>query len=226
MANYFWNNLPANLSHRSADYVAGDYVPPSDFNADSGEQNTTTGQDGKTWYDAADTGVFNQSVNGTNATKGNYDNDRFVGLGTYTPRDTSAAAVAASAMLQLAQYEPSHALGLVYFNEAADILGSLLTQSSTSGTGETDYFAENTSGQALGVGLLLKYSGSWTPSADYASAIYGDYYLLQAMTEYQTEEAQFVPEPASSGAMAVGMGMLIRPRSPGRNRKGAKQKTV
>jgi hypothetical protein len=191
MANYFWNNLPANLPHTSADYVVGDYVPPSDFNADSGEQDTTTDQQGNTYYDAAGTGVFNQDVSGTSSSKGKYVDDRFVGLGTYTPRDTAAAAIEAAAMLNLAEDEPTHTLGLQYFDEASDILGSLLTQSSTSGNGETDYFAQNTSGNALGVGLLLKYSLQWTPSSDYASAVYGDYYLLQAMTDYRVDEAQF-----------------------------------
>jgi chondroitin AC lyase len=215
MANYLWNNLPANLPHNSPDYVAGDYVPPSDFNADSGEQNTTTGQDGKTWYDAANTANFNQNVSGTNPSKGQYVNDRFIGLGTDTPRDTSAAAVAASAMLQLAKYEPNPALAIQYATEAADILGSLLTQSSTSGTNATDYFAQDTSGQALGAGLLLKFSDAWTATADYASSSYGDYYLLQAMTEYeqQAQEVPSVPEPACLGAMALGITLLIRRRS-------------
>ena len=141
MANYFWNNLPANLPHTSADYVAGDYVPPTDFRADAGEQNTTTDQSGNTYYDANGNGIFNQNVSGSAGSKGSYVNDRFVGLGTYTPRDSAAAAIEAAAMLQLAQYEPDHTLGLQYYTEAGDILGSPLTESSTTTLGtETRLF--------------------------------------------------------------------------------------
>lgn len=213
MLNYFWNNLPANLAHTSANYVAGDYVPPTDFNAESGEQTTTTDQGGKTWYDANNNAVFNEpGANGTSGPKGqgSYVNDRFTGLGAYTPRDSSAGAVAASAMLLLAEDEPDRAVGLQYFDEASDILNSLLTQSSLSGAGETDYFAENTNGQALGAGLLLKFSNVWGPTANYSSSIFGDYYLLQAMTEYQAEEVQFVPEPASLAALAIGLAICLR----------------
>ena len=186
MANYFVNNLPANLPHTAVNYVAGDYVPPSDFNAETGEP-------AGPYNDANNNGIFDESNSGTIDGRA-YVNDRFVGTGTYTARDTTAAAVVAAALFQLCEYGSS-SVRQQYFTDGTDILNSLLTESSTSGTGETDYFAENTSGQALSVGLLLKYSSGW--GASQAGSIAGDYYLLQAMSEYQQVEGQFVPEPVT-----------------------------
>jgi unsaturated chondroitin disaccharide hydrolase len=183
MANYFVNNLPANLPHTAANYVAGDYVPPTDFNAETGEP-------AGPYNDANDNGIFDETNSGTiNGLP--YVNDRFLGTGTYTARDTSAAAVAAAALFQLCEYG-SPSVRQQYFTDGTDILNSLLTESSTSGTGETDYFGENTSGQALSIGLLLKFNGTWSTSPSPADSVAGDYYLLQAMSEYQQVEGQFL----------------------------------
>lgn len=193
MANYFVNNLPANLPHTSANYVAGDYVPPTDFNAETGEP-------AGPFNDANNNGIFDETNSGTINGRA-YVNDRFVGTGTYTGRDTSAAAVMAAALFQLCEYGSS-SVRQQYFTDGTDILNSLLTESSTGGTGETDYFAENTSGQALSVGLLLKHGGAWDIPQD--SSMAGDYYLIQAMSEYKQVEGQFVPPANLTWADAGG----------------------
>jgi unsaturated chondroitin disaccharide hydrolase len=90
-----------------------------------------------------------------------------------TYRDTSAAAIAASALLQLGKIDPDPTHATEYWNEGAAILNSLLSPA---------YLAEGTTSQ----GILLH--GAWfVPAPEYngdASCSWGDYYLLEAMNEY------------------------------------------
>ncbi|HWE00853.1 MAG TPA: PA14 domain-containing protein [Tepidisphaeraceae bacterium] len=90
-----------------------------------------------------------------------------------TYRDTSAASIAASGLLQLASLEKNSANATKYRSAAVAILNSLLSSS---------YLAKGSTSH----GILLH--GAWfVPSPinnGDASTIWGDYYLLQAMNEY------------------------------------------
>src|SRR6185437_3510868 len=90
-----------------------------------------------------------------------------------TFRDTSAAAIAASGLLQLSQLETNPAASLRYWAGGKAILSSLLSPS---------YLAQGSASH----GVLLH--GAWfVPAPENngdASLVWGDYYLLEAMNEY------------------------------------------
>jgi hypothetical protein len=90
-----------------------------------------------------------------------------------TYRDTSAAAIAADAFVQLATMEPDATKAATYRVGAEKILNSLVS---------SPYLAEGSSSH----GILLHgalYVPRKTPVPD-ASLIFGDYYLLDAMNRY------------------------------------------
>jgi unsaturated chondroitin disaccharide hydrolase len=92
-----------------------------------------------------------------------------------TYKDTSAAAIAASGLLQLAKIDPDVSRRATYKAAAEKILNSLTTPG---------YLAEGSSSH----GVLLHgaaFVPRKTPTAD-NSLIYGDYYLLEAMNRYVT----------------------------------------
>ena len=90
-----------------------------------------------------------------------------------TYRDTSAAAIAASGLLQLSQLDPDPTSSATYYSTAQATLTSLMSPA---------YLAQGSNSE----GILLH--GAWFVPAPIengdASLVYGDYYLLEAINEY------------------------------------------
>lgn len=87
----------------------------------------------------------------------------------HAPRDASAAAVAASGMIELSRYA-----GNKYFHKAVEMLASLCSDTYLAAPGTNNYF-------------LLKHSTGHKPhhSEIDVPIIYADYYLLEALWRYQ-----------------------------------------
>jgi unsaturated chondroitin disaccharide hydrolase len=109
-------------------------------------------------------------------------------------RDSSAASIAASGLLELSTLVPDANLRTYYFDTAKDILLCLMTYTGTDAN--LDYMASGYSGQ---MGILAD------SSAQYGSVQQGyvvaDYYFLEALNRY----AAIVPEPASLAILAAGL---------------------
>lgn len=90
----------------------------------------------------------------------------------YAPRDASAAAVAASGMIELSRYA-----GAKYFDKAAEMLRSLCSDEYLARPGTNNHF-------------LLKHSTGHKPhnSEIDVPIIYADYYLLEALWRYRGEQ--------------------------------------
>ena len=148
-ANYFISHLPANNTANPYNYIPGDWVPPSDFNASMGEP----------------VGPYN--VNGVPR----------IALNSYTAPDTSAAAVAASGLLDLAMQAPLAADRQKYFSAATNILRSLTAANVTD-----PRLAFLAVGSPV-AGLLAQGESFWNSPP--SSTSYGDYYFLEALARYQ-----------------------------------------
>jgi len=88
------------------------------------------------------------------------------------PRDASAAAICASALLELSLLDKENSKE--YFNQATNILQSLSTP---------DYMSNND----MNNGFILKHSTGNIPANTEIDVpiIYGDYYFIEALTRYQ-----------------------------------------
>src|SRR5690606_18756509 len=99
----------------------------------------------------------------------NYDQSKF----TEIPRDASAAAITASALIELAFFVDEEN-GKRYLKAAEDILTSLASPQYTASTGENG-------------GFILKHSTGGVPS--YAEIdvplTYADYYYVEALLRYK-----------------------------------------
>jgi hypothetical protein len=109
------------------------------------------------------------------------------------PRDSSAASIMLSALLQLSPLATNLSDGARYWQAARHILSSL---------GSTNYLSQGTSSS----GILLH--GVGEPPASYApeidvSLIYGDYYLIEALRRYADTYGHttvtYVPNPGFQG---------------------------
>ena len=90
-----------------------------------------------------------------------------------TPRDTSAAAVATSALLKLASLVPGTAAGAQYKQAAEGAINSLCS---------TAYLAEGSTSH----GILL-HGAKWVAKGMTDNTlVYGDYYFLEALNRYAT----------------------------------------
>jgi len=89
-----------------------------------------------------------------------------------TPRDTSAAAIIASALLELSQYVDVD-LKKEYIAQVKIILGSLSSDSYSSKLGENNHF-------------ILKHATGYLPKGKEIDVplIYADYYYIEALTRY------------------------------------------
>ena len=90
------------------------------------------------------------------------------------PRDASAAAIAASGLLELSNYAADTQLRTKYFKAAENILKSLCSSS---------YLAEGTSSHGI-----LKHCVGHKPNNGEidVSLIYADYYFLEALSRYKS----------------------------------------
>ena len=105
------------------------------------------------------------------------------------PRDSSSAAIALSALLELCQQVPSADDSARYWREARHIFDSLSS---------SNYLAQGT----LSSGILLHGTGEpphFTPVEVDVSLIYGDYYFIEALMRYEKLYRQtaltYVPDP-------------------------------
>jgi unsaturated chondroitin disaccharide hydrolase len=88
-----------------------------------------------------------------------------------TPRDSSAAAIAAGGLLELSEYESDLTLKDSYFNTARDTLASLSSPA---------YLAEGTTNQAV-----LLHGTQNKPGNNFDTGlIFGDYYFLDTLKRY------------------------------------------
>jgi unsaturated chondroitin disaccharide hydrolase len=95
-------------------------------------------------------------------------------LPTFTgePRDSSAAAIASSGLLELASFETDLAPRLIYFAAARDSLASLSSPA---------YLSEGTTNRAI-----LLHGTRHKPAGSYDHGlIFGDYYFLEALERYE-----------------------------------------
>jgi unsaturated chondroitin disaccharide hydrolase len=98
------------------------------------------------------------------------------------PRDSSAAAIAASALLELSQLDPAN--GGRYLDSAKAILRSLSSPA---------YLAEGTASRSI-----LLHGTSHKPAGQYDTGlIYGDYYFLEALLRYKALAAGAPVSPPS-----------------------------
>ncbi|MDI1449095.1 hypothetical protein [Polyangium sp. 6x1] len=149
-ADYFIEHLP-NDTTDPYNHVPGDFVPPTDFDAALGEPEGP-------WNDANGDGVLG---------------DRRPGTHTFTPRDSSAAAVAAAGLLELGTLVDDPDLRERYLGAAENILFALLTFRAPDGT--RAYLAVDSPHQ----GILAR--GSTSYGLPQQSLSFGDHYFLQAL---------------------------------------------
>jgi unsaturated chondroitin disaccharide hydrolase len=108
------------------------------------------------------------------------------------PRDSSAAAITLSALLELSQLSTNAQDGAKYWIAARHILDSL---------GSTNYLAQGTTSS----GILLHGVGADPPSDEVdVSLIYGDYYFVEALRRlaetYRRSTVTYIPDTNFSGA--------------------------
>jgi unsaturated chondroitin disaccharide hydrolase len=176
-ANYFISHLPNNYTADKYNHVAGDFVPPTDFDAALGEP-------AGPWNDADHNLVFGDPRPGTFA---------------YVQRDSSAAAIAASGLLELSTLVDDANLQDLYFGTAQDILWCLMTFKGTDG--KLDYLAKD----STDMGILTNARGAYgTPGY---SMIVADYYFLEALQRYDA-----IPEPACMTILLAGLALWPRRR--------------
>lgn len=96
------------------------------------------------------------------------------------PRDSSAAAIVASGLIELSQLEPDRVRGQHYLDVARSTLSSLSSSA---------YLAEGTSARSI-----LLHGTSNKPAGDYDTGlIYGDYYFLEALLRYRALSQSATP---------------------------------
>lgn len=164
-AGYFLDHLPDAFTADTDNHVAGDFVPPCDFDAALGEP-------AGPWNDA----------------DGDYDPATGTGLGdarpplmSFTQRDSSAAAVAASGLLELAGHTSSATNRTRYLAAAEDILTCLVSFDGADAGTDPDYFCST--GDTAYPGILKNGSEKWPGVGN--SLTYGDYYFLEALARYE-----------------------------------------
>jgi hypothetical protein len=177
-ADYFLAHLPHNFTNDTHNHRGGDFVPPYDFDAALGEP---VGP----WNDANDNGIPNETNSGTlggsQAGGRTYVNDRMQPLATFTPRDSSAAAIAAAGLIELSGYVPHAADRARYLTAAEDILNCLITFDGDDAGPEPDYLGAVS--DTINPGIL-KNGFRWAGDTN-RSVSYGDYYFLEALTRYE-----------------------------------------
>jgi unsaturated chondroitin disaccharide hydrolase len=103
-----------------------------------------------------------------------------------TARDTSAAAIAASGLLELSTLVGDYDHQLKYYDAACKIMTSLCTPSSYGG-----YLSRNSNGSPIGPGIIMEGCYHYPLSAGGGniydeSLVWGDYYFIEALQRYLT----------------------------------------
>jgi unsaturated chondroitin disaccharide hydrolase len=158
VADHFLDHLPDTYAADPYNHRAGDLVPPCDFDAALGEP----------------AGPWNDANNNYNPSTGTGLGDRRAATHEFTPRDTSAAAVAAAGLIELGGIS---AEGARYLAAAEDILDCLTGYDSADTGSAPDYLCA--ADDSAHPGILKAGSQQWDD--DNRSLIYGDYYFLEAL---------------------------------------------
>jgi hypothetical protein len=179
-ADYFIDHLPHYDTADSYNHRLDDFVPASDFDAALGEP-------AGPWCDANENGMPNEAISGTFSNYGlskatvSFSEDRLLPRNEFTLRDSSAAAVAASGLLELSTLSETPEKRLKYRRAAEDILTSLITYDGDDAGTEPDYLSPVADSQNPGI---LRLGSEFWGGANRA-LIYGDYYFLEALARWE-----------------------------------------
>ncbi len=169
-ADYFIARLPHYHSADSYNHRTGDHVPPKDFDAALGEP----------------VGPWNDANDDYNSSSGTGLGDRKPATHVFTPRDSSAAAIAAAGLIELAGFMADPADRARYLGAAEDILTCLISYDGPDGGSDPDYLCAP--GDTANPGILKEGNARWTEAN--RSLIYGDYYFLEAMARLEALKAR------------------------------------
>lgn len=169
-ADYFISRLPHHFTADSHNHRIGDFVPPSDFDAALGEP----------------AGPWNDANNNYNSTTHTGLGDAKPALLGFTPRDSSAAAIAASGLLELADLASTPAKRQTYLQAARDILTCLITYDGPDLGTDPDYLCSVS--ESAHPGILKAGSVRWP--GEQISLSYGDCYFLEALVRYEARTAR------------------------------------
>lgn len=170
VAGYFLDRLPHYHVADSYNHRSGDHVPPKDFDAALGEP----------------VGPWNDANNDYNSSTGSGLGDRMPATQVFTPRDTSAAAIAAAGLIELAGFAADAADRARYLGAAEDILECLIAYDGPDSGSAPDYRCA--AGETANPGILKEGNVQWIENN--RSLIYGDYYFLEAMARYEALQAR------------------------------------
>ena len=167
VADYFLDHLPDAYTADTYNHRNGDFVPPCDFDAALGEP----------------VGPWNDANNNYNSSTGTGLGDRRPATHEFTPRDSSAAAIAAAGLIELSGYSAD---GARYLAAAEDILECLEAYDSNDGGSAPDYLCA--ADESAHPGILKAGSQQWDD--DNRSLSYGDYYFLEALVRLEALRAR------------------------------------
>ncbi len=170
VADYFLDHLPHRHSADSYNHRSGDHVPPCDFDAALGEP----------------AGPWNDANNNYSSSNGSGLGDRKPATHEFTPRDSSAAAIAAAGLIELAGFVPDPADRARYLGAAEDILECLISYDGPDSGTAPDYRCA--AGDTSHPGILMEGCVQW--ANENRSLIYGDYYFLEAMARLEALRAR------------------------------------
>ncbi len=169
-ADYFLDRLPHSFTADSYNHRVGDYVPPCDFDVALGEP----------------VGQWNDGNNNYNSSTGLGLGDPRSALSSFTLRDSAAAAIAASGLIELSGQVASPTDQARYLGAAEKILKCLITYDGDDAGSDPDYLC--TVGDTAHPGILKGGCVLW---GDFnRSQIYGDYYFLEALARYEALKAR------------------------------------
>lgn len=169
-ADYFIGHLPHHFTADTHNHRIGDFVPPSDFDAALGEPAGPWNDANNDYNPAAQTGL----------------GDARPALPGFTPRDSAAAAIAASGLLELADLASTPANRQAYLQAAKDILTCLICYDGPDAGNDPDYLCSVQ--ETAHPGILKAGSVRWP--GEQISQIYGDYYFLEALARYEARTAR------------------------------------
>jgi|GEM_PF-2276513 len=171
-ADYFLSHLPNDFTADPCNHRVGDFVPPCDFDVALGEP-VGPWNDGNNDYN---------SVTGIGLGLG----DRRSVLLSFTLRDSAAAAIAASGLIELSGQVASPADQARYLGAAEKILKCLITYDGDDPGTDPDYLCAD--GDTANPGILKAGRVLW---GDFnRSQLYGDYYFLEALSRYEAITAR------------------------------------
>jgi hypothetical protein len=169
-ADYFIARLPHHFTADPYNHRIGDFVPPVDFDAALGEPD----------------GPWNDANDNYNPSSGGGLGDAEPATEAFSQRDSSAAAIAASGLVELSGVAATAADRARYLAAAEDILDCLVSYDGPDGGSAPDYRC--LPGETANPGILKLASNEW--DSDSRSLIYGDFYFLEALARLEARRAR------------------------------------